>query len=69
MESLTVPGRAMFLDSLRTPYLAALKDRAHWLVYHLADYTDAALDALMREFFDTWVVEFQDVERSLGALA
>ncbi len=60
---------AMFLDSLRTPYLAALKDRADWLVYHLADYTDAALDALMRKFFDTWVVEFQNVERSLGAHA
>lgn len=60
-------GAAMFLDSLRTPYLTALKDRADWLVYHLADYTDSALDALMRKFFDTWVVEFQNVERSLGA--
>jgi hypothetical protein len=58
---------AMFLDSLQTPYLAALKDRADWLVYHLAYYTDPDLDTLMREFFDTWVVEFQDVERSLGA--
>ena len=60
---------AMFLDSLRAPYLTALKSRADWLVYHLADYTDAALDALMRKFFDTWVVEFQNVERSLGARA
>jgi hypothetical protein len=24
---------------------------------------------LMRKFFDTWVVEFQNVERSLGARA
>ena len=60
---------AMFLGSLRTPYLKALMSRADWLVYHLADYTDAALDGLMREFFDTWVVEFQTVERSLGASA
>jgi ABC-three component (ABC-3C) system Middle Component 2 len=58
---------AMFLDSLRTPYLKALKRRADWLVYHLADYTDLALDDLMRKFFDRWVVEFQDVERSLGS--
>jgi hypothetical protein len=58
---------AMFLDSLRTPYLADLKYRAEWLVYYLADYTDTALDSLMRKFFDTWVVEFQNVERSLGA--
>jgi hypothetical protein len=60
---------AMFLDSLETPYLTALKSRADWLVYHLADYTDSALDALMRKFFDTWVVEFQNIERSLGARA
>lgn len=60
---------AMFLDSLRTPYLAALKDCADWLVYHLADYTEAALDGLMRRFFDTWVVEFQIVEHSLGGRA
>ena len=58
---------AMFIDSLRTPYLSALKDRADWLVYHLTDYTDPALDSLMRKFFDTWVVDFQDVELSLGA--
>lgn len=58
---------AMFLDSLQTPYLIALKSRADWLVYHLGDYTDAALDELMRRFFDTWVMEFQNVERSLGA--
>jgi hypothetical protein len=60
---------SMFLDSLSTPYLAALKDRAEWLVYYLADYTDKELDALMRKFFNTWVVEFQNVERSLGARA
>jgi hypothetical protein len=58
---------AMFLDALRTPYLKGLKDRARWLVHHLADYSDAEFDGLMRRFFDMWVVEFQDVERSLGA--
>lgn len=57
---------AMFLDSLRTPYLMALKSRADWLVFHLADYTDSALDNLMRQFFDRWVIEFQVVEQSLG---
>jgi len=58
---------AMFLDSLRTPYLKGLKDRAGWLVHHLADYSDDEFDALMHHFFDMWVVEFQDIERSLGA--
>jgi hypothetical protein len=57
---------AMFLDSLRTPYLIELKKRADWLVAHLASYDDNAFDVLMRRFFDTWVVEFQNVERSLG---
>lgn len=58
---------AMFLDSLRTPYLKGLKVRAGWLVHHLADYSDGDFDLLMRRFFDLWVLEFQDVERSLGA--
>jgi hypothetical protein len=57
---------AMFLDSLRTPYLAGLKDRAKWLVHHLADYADSEFERLMRRFFSTWVIEFQNIEQSLG---
>jgi hypothetical protein len=57
---------ALFLSSLRTPYLVALKERAQWLVNHLKNYGDREFDALMRKFFDRWVVEFQSVERSLG---
>ena len=44
---------AMFLESLRTPYLTALKGRASWLVDHLADYDSNEFDRLMRQFFDT----------------
>jgi hypothetical protein len=58
---------AMFMDSLQTSYLARVKDRAGWLVKHLADYEDPSFDALMRQFFDNWVIEFQNAERSLGA--
>jgi hypothetical protein len=58
---------SMFLDSLRTPYLKGLKFRAGWLVHHLASYSDDEFDAMMRRFFDRWVVEFQDIERSLGS--
>jgi hypothetical protein len=57
---------SMFLDSLQTPYLKELKERAHWIVRHLAGYSDDEFDQLMRRFFDMWVIEFQDVERSLG---
>jgi hypothetical protein len=58
---------APFLNSIRTPYLCALKTRAAWLVNYLAAYNDAEFDALMRRFFDNWIIEFQAVERSLGA--
>jgi hypothetical protein len=58
---------AMFLDALRTPYLKGLKVRAGWLVHHLAHHTDGEFDGVMREFFDTWVIEFQQIEQSLGS--
>jgi hypothetical protein len=57
----------LFLDSLRSPYMHALKIRANWLVGRLQGYDDVAFRALMRRFFDNWVIEFQTVERSLGA--
>jgi hypothetical protein len=57
---------SLFLNSLRTPYLVALKERAKWLVDHLKTYSDDEFQALIRQFFDNWVAEFQNVERSLG---
>jgi hypothetical protein len=56
----------LFLNALSTPYLIALKDRATWLIDHLRAYTDAEFYALIRRFFEDWVMEFQSVERSLG---
>jgi hypothetical protein len=57
---------SLFLNSLQTGYLVALKGRAEWLVEYLKDYSDSEFQSLMRQFFDDWVVEFQSVERSLG---
>ncbi|MCC6508920.1 MAG: threonine transporter [Pirellulaceae bacterium] len=57
---------SFFLNSLQTPYMTALKERASWLVAFLANYTDAESDALMRKFFDNWVMEFHAIENSLG---
>ena len=57
---------SLFLSSLKTPYLVALNERAQWLVDHLKGYSDSEFHAMMREFFDNWVIEFQNVERSLG---
>jgi hypothetical protein len=57
---------SLFLNSLQTPYLVALKGRAEWLVDHLKGYSDSEFQALMRQFYDNWVIEFQTVEQSLG---
>lgn len=53
---------AMFLESLTTPYICALKERAQWLTSRLSDYDEDAFDVMMREFFDQWMVEFQDTQ-------
>ncbi|HEX7645295.1 MAG TPA: ABC-three component system middle component 2 [Burkholderiaceae bacterium] len=57
---------APFLSALTTDYLCALKDRALWLIEGVGDYADQQFRAFMRRFFDQWVEEFQNVERSLG---
>lgn len=54
---------AMFLDSLTTPYICALKERARWLTNRLSDYDEEAFDKMMREFFDQWIVEFQEAQK------
>jgi hypothetical protein len=58
---------APFLSSLESEYLKALKERAAWLVKTLGDHTEQAFRAVMRQFFDHWVEDFQAAERSLGA--
>lgn len=55
---------AVFLDSLTTPYICDLKERARWLTNRLSDYDEAAFDEMMREFFDQWMVEFQYAEEA-----
>jgi hypothetical protein len=55
-----------FLAALQCQYLAALKERANWLVGELGALTDSEFRSLMRRFFDQWVEEFQNIERSLG---
>jgi hypothetical protein len=57
---------APFLNALQSPYLVSLKERADWLMGHVGSYTNAELAAVMRGFFDEWVEEFQELEKSLG---
>jgi hypothetical protein len=56
-----------FLASLESTYLCALKERASWLVKALGDHSDQEFRIVMRRFFDHWVEEFQETERSSGA--
>jgi hypothetical protein len=55
-----------FLEALATPYLVSLKARATWLVHHLGSLSDEDFRGVMRRFFDQWVEEFQNAEKSLG---
>lgn len=56
----------MFLSSVSSCYLLHLKERASWLIEMYGDYTDEAFRNVMRRFFDEWIEEFQQHERSLG---
>ncbi len=60
---------ATFLTSVSSSYLQALRDRATWLVSDLGDLSDDAFKRVMRRFFDKWVEEFQQIEKSLGGEA
>lgn len=57
---------ATFLTSVSSSYLQALKDRASWLVTVLGDLSDESFKGVMRRFFDKWVEEFQQFEKSFG---
>lgn len=60
---------ATFLSSVTSSYLMALKDRATWLVEAFGSLSDEQFKGVMRRFFDMWVEEFQQVEKSVGGEA
>src|SRR5258708_5982081 len=57
---------APFLASLESSYLCSLKQRAGWLVEAVGDHSDQEFREIMRKFFDHWVEEFQEIDRSSG---
>jgi hypothetical protein len=67
IQYLAGESAAAFLDSLRSPYLMELKSRANWLVDYFKDHSEEAFAQTIRRFFDDWVVEFQEFERSFGS--
>lgn len=48
-----------FIGLLRTKYAQALKDRAKWLVAHLADLDEVELTQRVAEQIGRWAAEFQ----------
>ncbi len=60
---------APFLDSLCSPYLERMKERANWIGDYFKNRPQEAIAEAVQEIFDKWVAEFQDLERSWGASA
>jgi hypothetical protein len=56
----------VFLSSLESDYLVALKERAEWLVSALGKMSELEFRQVTHRFFDKWVEEFQAAEKSLG---
>ena len=51
-----------FVDLLGSPYIEALKNRAHWLVEIVFPLSDTELSELVRSRMDEWTPEFQTGE-------
>ena len=64
-----VENANVFLSSLQSDYSKELKARAEWLSDNYGPLTDIEFNTEMKNVFDRWLVEFQAVERSLGAEA
>lgn len=56
-----------FLNSLETPYLKALSERAAWVVKNFGEFDDDQLRATTRRFFSNWIEQFQNAQTGLGS--
>ncbi len=55
-----------FFESLCTPYLVALRERAIWVIQTFGDMDDEEFRETMNSLFDRWIEEFQVVHKSLA---
>ncbi len=51
-----------FLDSLRSPYIAQLRDRADWVASAFDDLGLDELNAVTKHLFDAWTTEFHPIQ-------
>ncbi len=57
------------IDSMRTSYAVALRERAEWLAGHLSEMSDENVSELISEKIGRWAVEFQGEAGPSGGLA
>lgn len=50
-----------FFDSLRSPYIADLSDRAEWVVATFDHLAATELNVIIKRLFEAWTTEFQPV--------
>ncbi|OPY84055.1 MAG: hypothetical protein A4E65_00374 [Syntrophorhabdus sp. PtaU1.Bin153] len=53
---------ASFLDNMKAPYIAALRDRAAWVAATFDSLSADELDSMVRRLFESWTIEFQPVQ-------
>lgn len=51
-----------FLDNMRSPYIAQLRDRADWVVSAFDGLSTDELNAVTKCLFDAWTTEFHQVQ-------
>jgi len=55
-----------FLNSLTSPYLKELRNRAAWVVNTYGNMNEENLRQTTRKFFEGWIEEFHTIHQSLG---
>jgi hypothetical protein len=56
-----------FLASLQSEYATELKARAEWVAETFGAFSESELISLVRNIFNEWTTEFQQIELPLGA--
>lgn len=56
-----------FLEALSSAYIKRLRERADWITAYFEGQSHQIITQTVREIFDKWVMEFQDIEQSSGA--
>lgn len=53
---------ASFLDNMKSPYIAALRERANWVATTFDALTADELESIISRLFESWTIEFQPAQ-------